>query len=204
MIWMCIEIEKYKQEHNYDFSNYFDSSQIDDDAEALLNDFLRNPNYNLKLDKRKVPIIELAKIMGFKIYTAKFKDRNLSGTIGISKKLVNRYKSDKVIILNNQDTDEHILFTLCHELAHYIYDYESNAHNEYSNTYRTNEAINAKEMRANRFAASLLMPKESFKEAYSELSNNIDDKNIIVQGLSDAFNAPKTAVRIRMKEVLNV
>ena len=204
MIWMCIEIEKYKQEHNYDFSNYFDSSQIDDDAEALLNDFLSNPNYNLKLDKRKVPIIELAKIMGFKIYTAKFKDRNLSGTIGISKKLVNRYKSDKVIILNNQDTDEHILFTLCHELAHYIYDYESNAHNEYSNTYRTNEAINAKEMRANRFAASLLIPKESFKEAYSELSNNIDDKNIIVQGLSDAFNAPKTAVRIRMKEVLNV
>jgi Zn-dependent peptidase ImmA (M78 family) len=203
MIWMCIEIEKYKQAHNYDFSNYFDSSQIDD-AEALLNDFLSNPNYNLKLDKRKVPIIELAKIMGFKIYTAKFKDRNLSGTIGISKKLVNRYKSDKVIILNNQDTDEHILFTLCHELAHYIYDYESNAHNEYSNTYRTNEAINAKEMRANRFAASLLMPKESFKEAYSELSNNIDDKNIIVQGLSDAFNAPKTAVRIRMKEVLNV
>ena len=201
---MCIEIEKYKQEHNYDFSNYFDSSQIDDDAEALLNDFLSNPNYNLKLDKRKVPIIELAKIMGFKIYTAKFKDRNLSGTIGISKKLVNRYKSDKVIILNNQDTDEHILFTLCHELAHYIYDYESNSHNEYSNTYRTNEAINAKEMRANRFAASLLMPKESFKEAYSELSNNIDDKNIIVQGLSDAFNAPKTAVRIRMKEVLNV
>ena len=199
-----IEIEKYKQAHNYDFSNYFDSSQIDDDAEALLNDFLSNPNYNLKLDKRKVPIIELAKIMGFKIYTAKFKDRNLSGTIGISKKLVNRYKSDKVIILNNQDTDEHILFTLCHELAHYIYDYESNAHNEYSNTYRTNEAINAKEMRANRFAASLLMPKESFKEAYSELSNNIDDKNIIVQGLSDAFNAPKTAVRIRMKEVLNV
>ena len=165
---------------------------------------MSNPNYNLKLDKRKVPIIELAKIMGFKIYTAKFKDRNLSGTIGISKKLVNRYKSDKVIILNNQDTDEHILFTLCHELAHYIYDYESNAHNEYSNTYRTNEAINAKEMRANRFAASLLMPKESFKEAYSELSNNIDDKNIIVQGLSDAFNAPKTAVRIRMKEVLNV
>lgn len=201
---MCIEIKKYKQAHNYDFSNYFDSSQIDDDAEALLNDFLSNPNYNLKLDKRKVPIIELAKIMGFKIYTAKFKDRNLSGTIGISEKLVNRYKSDKVIILNNQDTDEHILFTLCHELAHYIYDYESNAHNEYSNTYRTNEAINAKEMRANRFAASLLMPKESFKEAYSELSNNIDDKNIIVQGLSDAFNAPKTAVRIRMKEVLNV
>ena len=172
---MCIEIENYKQKHNYDFSDYFNSNQIDADAEDLLNDFLSNPEYKLKLDKRKVPIIEIAKIMGFKIYTTRFNDRNLSGTIGISKKLYNRYKSDKVIILNNQDTDEHILFTLCHELAHYIYDYKSNIHDEYSNTYRTDEIIDEKEKRANRFAASLMMPKSSFKDAYIELSKNIDD-----------------------------
>ena len=201
---MCIEIENYKQKHNYDFSDYFNSNQIDADAEDLLNDFLSNPKYKLKLDKRKVPIIEIAKIMGFKIYTTRFNDRNLSGTIGISKKLYNRYKSDKVIILNNQDTDEHILFTLCHELAHYIYDYKSNIHDEYSNTYRTDEIIDEKEKRANRFAASLMMPKSSFKEAYIELSKNIDDSEIIVQGLADAFNAPKTAVRIRLREVLYV
>lgn len=96
---MCIEIENYKQKHNYDFSDYFNSNQIDADAEDLLNDFLSNPEYKLKLDKRKVPIIEIAKIMGFEIYTTRFNDRNLSGTIGISKKLYNRYKSDKVIII---------------------------------------------------------------------------------------------------------
>ena len=51
--------------------------------------------------------------MGFKIYTGKFKERNLSGTIGISEKLRNQYGSNKVIILNNQDTDKHILFYSC-------------------------------------------------------------------------------------------
>ena len=47
---MCIEIENYKQKHNYDFSDYFNSNQIDADAEDLLNDFLSNPEYKLKLD----------------------------------------------------------------------------------------------------------------------------------------------------------
>ena len=198
---MCVEIKNFKKKHNYDFSNYFDGKEIDNDAETLLNEFLGNPSYNLKLDKRKVPIIELAKIMGFNIYLAKFNDRNLSGTIGISKSLEPRYHSKKVIILNNQDTDEHILFTLCHELAHYIYDYRCDLHDEFSNTYRTDEATTDREIRANRFAASLLMPKSSFKEAYLELSKIINDKDIIVQGLSDAFDAPKTAVRIRIKEL---
>lgn len=89
-------------------------------------------------------------------------------------------------------------------MAHYIYDYKSNIHDEYSNTYRTDEIIDEKEKRANRFAASLMMPKSSFKDAYIELSNNIDDSEIIVQGLADAFKAPKTAVRIRLREVLYV
>ena len=100
---------------------------------------------------KATPIIEIAKIMGFKIYTGKFKERNLSGTIGISEKLRNQYGSNKVIILNNQDTDKHILFTLAHEIAHYIFDYKRESVG-YSNTYRTNEAQTDIEVRANRFA----------------------------------------------------
>ena len=51
---------------------------------------------------------------------------------------------------------------------------------------------------------SQLFCANSFKDAYIELSKNIDDSEIIVQGLADAFNAPKTAVRIRLREVLYV
>lgn len=195
---MCIEIENYKQ---HDLFNYFDYNQIDTNAEELLNTLLNNPEYNLKLNKRRLPVMEIAKVLGFTIYTTKFNDYNVKATIGISNQLIDKYKSDKVIILSNEYTDEEILFSLCSELAHYIYD--SNPNDEYSHTYRINEPINDKELRASRFADALLMPLTSFKEAYTELSRNINDTELLIHALSDTFNAPQVAVERRLKQVIN-
>ena len=195
---MCIEIENYKQ---HDFFNYFNYNQIDADAEVLLNTLLNNPEYNLHLNKRRVPVIEIAKVLGFNIYTTRFNNYYVKATIGISKQLIDKYKSDKVIVLSNEYTDEEILFSLCSELAHYIYD--SNPNDEYSHTYRINEPINDKELRASRFADALLMPLTSFKEAYTELSRNINDTELLIHVLSDTFNAPQVAVERRLKQVIN-
>ena len=191
---MCIELENYKQ---HDFYNYFDYNQIDIDAEDLLNILLNNPEYNLKLNKRRIPVMGIAKVLGFTIYTTKFNDYNVKATIGISKQLIDKYKSDKVIILSSGYTDEEILFSLCYELAHYIYD--SNPSDEYSHTYRINDI----EPRAIRFADALLMPLTSFKEAYTELSHNINDLELLIRALSDTFNAPQVAVQRRSKQVIN-
>ena len=195
---MCIELENYKQ---HDFFNYFNYNQIDAEAESLLNTLLNNPDYNLHLNKRRVPVMEIAKMLGFNIYTTRFNNYYVKATIGISKQLINKYKSDKVIILSNEYTDEEILFSLCSELAHYIYD--SNPNDEYSHTYRINEPINDKELRAIRFADALLMPLTSFKEAYTELSRNINDTELLIHALSDTFNAPQVAVERRLKQVIN-
>lgn len=195
---MCIELENYKQ---HDFFNYFNYNQIDAEAEALLNTLLNNPDYNLHLNKRRVPVMEIAKVLGFNIYTTRFNNYYVKATIGISKQLINKYKSDKVIILSNEYTDEEILFSLCYELAHYIYD--SNPNDEYSHTYRINEPITDKELRAIRFADALLMPLTSFKEAYTELSRNINDTELLIHALSDTFNAPQVAVERRLKQVIN-
>ena len=195
---MCIEIENYKQ---HDFFNYFNYNQIDADAEVLLNTLLNNPEYNLHLNKRRVPVIEIAKVLGFNIYTTRFNNYYVKATIGISKQFIDKYKSDKVIILSNEYTDEDILFSLCSELAHYIYD--SNPNDEYSHTYRINEPINDKELRAIHFADALLMPLTSFKEAYTELSRNINDTELLIHALSDTFNAPQVAVQRRSKQVIN-
>lgn len=191
---MCIEIENYKQ---HDFFNYFNYNQIDADAETLLNTLLNNPEYNLHLNKRRVPVMGIAKVLGFTIYTTKFNDYNVKATIGISKQLIDKYKSDKVIILSSGYTDEEILFSLCYELAHYIYD--SNSSDEYSHTYRINDI----EPRAIRFADALLMPLTSFKEAYTELSHNINDLELLIRALSNTFNAPQVAVQRRLKQVIN-
>lgn len=195
---MCIELENYKQ---HDFFNYFNYNQIDAEAEALLNTLLNNPDYNLHLNKRRVPVMEIAKVLGFNIYTTRFNNYYVKATIGISKQLINKYKSDKVIILSNEYTDEEILFSLCYELAHYIYD--SNPNDEYSHTYRINEPITDKELRAIRFADALLMPLTSFKEAYTELSRNINDTELLIHALSDTFNVPQVAVERRLKQVIN-
>ena len=195
---MCIEIENYKQ---HDLFNYFDYNQIDTDAEELLNTLLNNPEYNLKLNKRRVPVMEIAKVLGFTIYTTKFNDYNVKATIGISNQLINKYKSNKAVILSSEYTDEKILFSLCSELAHYIYD--SNPNDEYSHTYRINEPINDKELRAIHFADALLMPLTSFKEAYTELSRNINDTELLIHALSNTFNAPQVAVQRRSKQVIN-
>lgn len=191
---MCIEIENYKQ-HN--LFNYFDYNQLDTDAEDLLNTLLNNPKYNLKLNKRRVPVMGIAKVLGFTIYTTKFNDYRIKATIGISNQLIDKYKSNKIIILSSEYTDEEILFSLCHELAHYIYD--SNPSNEYSHTYRINDI----ELRAIRFADALLMPLTSFKEAYTELSHNINDLELLIRALSDTFNAPQVTVQRRLKQVIN-
>lgn len=191
---MCIELENYKQ---HDFFNYFDYNQIDIDSEDLVNTLLNNPEYNLKLNKRRVPVMGIAKVLGFTIYTIKFNDYNVKATIGISNLLIDKYKSDKVIILSSEYTDEEILFSLCYELAHYIYD--SNPSDEYSHTYRINDI----EPRAIRFADALLMPLTSFKEAYTELSHNINDLELLIHALSNTFNAPQVAVQRRLKQVIN-
>ena len=86
---------------------------------------------------------------------------------------------------------------MCSELAHYIYDSDSS--NEYSHSYRINDI----ELRAIRFADALLMPLTSFKEAYTELSRNINDTELLIHALSDTFNAPQVAVERRLKQVIN-
>lgn len=193
---MSVEITQYRTYHNNDFSNYFNLKDIDNDAETLLNQFYNNKEYNhfnlTSHQGRATPIIEIARIMGFKVYTAKFKERNLSGTIGVSNELQEEYGRNKVIILNNADTDKHILFTLAHEIAHYIYDYNPTS-DGYSNTYRTDEVLTDKEIRANRFAAAFLMPRNSFTAKYNETHN--------ISELSDYFNVPEAAVKLRIAQL---
>lgn len=52
--------------------------------------------------------MEIAKVLGFTIYTTKFNDYNVKATIGISNQRIDKYKSDKVIILSSEYTDEEI------------------------------------------------------------------------------------------------
>ena len=195
---MCQEVITYKEQHNNDFSNYFDLKKIDKDAEQLLQQFYENVDNELSQEENFTDIIRIAKIMGFKIYETelKGKNRNLSGMIGISERFNDVYNNDKVIILNSINSQEHRLFTVAHEIAHYIYDYQE-GQNEFFNGYNTEEAQTDEEIRANRFAAAIMMPATKFMKNFN---NKISiEKNI--KELSKIFTMPKTAIKQRMIEL---
>lgn len=198
MIWMCQQIIEYKNRYNNDFSNFFDLKKIDYDAENLLNTF------SISQNKEATPIIEIAKEMGFKIFYTNFEgeNRNLSGMIGISQKLKNKFGGDKVIVLNGKDSDEHMLFTIAHEIAHYIYDYNINEKNkDYFNKYRTDEARTDVEERTNRFAASFMMPKTKFIRLFDENKNNKMSYKENIEYLKRYFEVPSTALNRRLIEL---
>lgn len=143
-----------------------------------------------------IPIIEIMKDMGFNIYKHEL-ENNLSGYIAINDELKSVIGTSKIVCVNEQDNVGHQRFTVAHELAHYLFDYKENE--PYFNTYKTTEnSTNKSEIRANKFAANLLMPKNLFIDEYNNIKNR--DINMLAY-LADRFKVSSKAIEKRMEEL---
>lgn len=154
-------------------------------------------------------VIHIANNLGFRVFDAELEYKELSGIIAIDPKWKERFGSEKIIMVNHEDSNEHKRFAIAHELAHYLFDAVPGQ--QYYNTYRTTESQWTKEavkpenreVVANYFAANLLMPSLDFRRKYNELKNTQKTlKNAeITSKLSEFFGVPGTAVQIRYKEL---
>lgn len=149
-------------------------------------------------EKQSVPIVEIAKRMGFKIYQREL-EPELSGFIAVDDAIKEKLGSDKAIFVNINDELGHQRFVIAHELAHYLFDYDvKKDKGEYYNTYFKNSHKSFMEMRANKFAANLLMPREWF---LNEL-RNIDAVSMdTIKKLQDRFEVQEKAIFKRVLEV---
>ncbi|MGN0539806.1 MAG: ImmA/IrrE family metallo-endopeptidase [Candidatus Fimenecus sp.] len=148
-----------------------------------------------------VPVIDIAKEIGFKIFEMIPDERELSGLVGISLEYEKDFGTDKIIAVNSDDNYGHKRFAIAHEIAHYIFDFDEKSQISYYNTYYTNErSETAEERRANYFAACLLMPEEQFKKKYDE---NFDENSLLetTKKLADIFKVSPEAVRRRINEL---
>lgn len=153
-----------------------------------------------------IPVIEIAQELGFDVFETDMSDEELSGIIAIDSELKKTFDTDKLILVNERDTNEHKRFTIAHELAHYLFD--AVPEQSYYNTYRTDESQwNANEAEhddrervANYFAANLLMPELDFARKYNGLKKS-QSKSAIIEELAAYFGVPKTAITIRYREL---
>lgn len=111
--------------------------------------------------------------------------------------------SKKFIFINSFLPLEKQIFAAAHELYHVLYDYDNDEEkNELLTDIESSFNGNIDEMKANSFAACLMVPKLQLKEEISLL--NIDQDNIelidIIK-LMDAFAVPYKTIILRLYEV---
>ena len=179
------EIQSRNQEKKYDVN------EMPEVAQMILD--------RLGIEEVPIPIVAIMKSLNFQVVAGELKDE-ISGIIGIDDDLAKNFKSSKVIAINNKDNVGHQRFTMAHELAHYLFDFDVSNQIVYYNTYNTFEDENEVERRANYFAANLLMPEKKFKKEFDNvvIKNNL---YVTVEKLSQIFQVSGEAVRRRISEL---
>lgn len=190
VINMCV-FDEMRKENNY-FKDFYDVEKIETIATEIREMF--------GLKETPTQIANILNKVGFKIYSLEM-DETLSGRIGIANEFKEILGSKKILQINSKDNRGHQRFTMAHELGHYIFDYDG--HNRYANAYSLAEDdVNSPgEIRVNRFAAALLMPKNIFVDKYTARKTLGLDEVSICKSLAEEFEVSETAVSKRIVEL---
>lgn len=176
-------------------------NEIDSIAKSILKIF------NLYSKKTSIPIVKIAKSFNFKIYKETLPD-SLSGDIYINGKTNMNYGHDRIILVNKNESFFHQRFVIAHELAHFLFDFIGQAKYDdptikFSDTYYKDKHETIEEKRANRFAASILMPDNIFVEQYYIARNEDNNRLYTSLYLSQFFEMPIDSIEKRIQEVFN-
>lgn len=157
--------------------------------------------YKIKDFSKGVPIVEILTKLGFKIFQSDLKPDGLSAYIAVNPKFVEVFDSNKITCVHVEDNIGHKRFSLAHELAHYLFDFNESENLCYYNTYfPKKEEDSMEEERANKFAANLLMPEKEFLKKYKEYKK-VNGKADTVNELGRYFVVSPTAVLRRFTEL---
>ncbi len=155
-----------------------------------------------KVGSGGVGIIKILNGFGIRTYMDDLQPRELSAYIVIDPRLMEKLGSNRVACVNSNDSDEHKRFAIAHELAHYLFDYDEFKQVTYFNTYIAGEAepTDDKELRANRFAACILMPEDVFRDKYIEWKDKYSKPDLI-NNLNSYFRVSPRAIQRRFNEL---
>lgn len=157
---------------------------------------------------RKIPveIISLCRNLGFSVFVQNMPRADICGYILIDGELKDSFQTDRIISVNRNESPKRRRFTVAHELAHYLFEFNPTECIEFYNAFELDHSFQEteEERRANRFAAELLMPQNEFIKEYKEIATTGISFFDSVQKLSDTFLVPPKAVSLRIKEELHL
>lgn len=133
---------------------------------------------------------------GIQVYRGDFKDPNVSGIIEKSAEITK-------IFVNQQDGRTRQRFTIAHELGHLFLHFRD-VNGDFADTigedsvvmFRDTEHHGPKEVEANQFAATLLMPKFLIAEYWK--------RGLSIQGMAELFDVSPSAMEYRLINIMRL
>lgn len=152
---------------------------------------------------KPIPIVSILNKMDIRTFQKEMSPRELSAYISVNPEYKEKFGSTKIACVNSLDNMGHKRFALAHELAHYLFDYDETQKAVYYNTYRAGQKEEKPiEIRANFFAACLLMPEEMFKKEYEvELKRRNGSIPDTIASMAERFEVSPKAIQRRIEEV---
>lgn len=150
-----------------------------------------------------INVIKIARMLNFDIIPGKFKQNNVYGAMwdGSDEIKIGNRSSKRFILYNAEDSKERQMFTIAHELGHFMLhcNDSENFFERYHGDGGQGEREKQIEDAADFFAASLLMPRKEFKK-YIEINRGLG-KEKLVDKICNDFWVEKEAVDRRLSEV---
>ncbi|MDF1598266.1 ImmA/IrrE family metallo-endopeptidase [Mesorhizobium sp. YIM 152430] len=117
----------------------------------------------------------------------------------ISGKIEHWWRGDFMITVNSRHSRTRKRFTIAHEIAHYVLHRDLIGEDGITDNalYRDNRIGDIRERQANRYAATLLMPKSLVRRAWNE---GVNDH----QAMAQAFDVSPAVAEIRLRELGSV
>ena len=175
------------------------------EAESLAARVLEISNYEMGA----TPIVRIANNIGFATLKEKNMSEDISGNIFVGGTTKDVYGVEKVIVVDAEEEYAHQRFIIAHELGHYLMDYlgsddSKNTGILFSRAYPKSNHNSAEEIRADRFAAELLMPTKLFRRLYLRAMDASDcNLRYTISYLAKYFKTKRSSVERRIDEVIN-
>lgn len=143
-----------------------------------------------------IPVVSIARNLGFSVYASAFKDETISGIMADSSVPVSPFQEKRVIVYNREDYPLQQHFTVAHEIAHFVL--HCNTTDNFYERYRRRlpgERESAIERTANAFAAQLVMPDDTVQDYLSTLPFTTTRAEIVFGMTRKFFVSSETAER---------